>query len=93
MRSLVKTKVSAYLRGAPGAAAFTLTVNGTGFPSGALVEWNGSALATRSFPVLSSARVSMPCRCAEETTAACAIFVFQRTSPRSLPLALRPNLV
>ena len=30
----------------PGAAAFTLTVNGTGFVSGAAVNWNGSPLAT-----------------------------------------------
>jgi outer membrane protein assembly factor BamB len=29
-----------------GHAAFTLTVNGVGFKSGSLVEWNGSALAT-----------------------------------------------
>jgi hypothetical protein len=26
---------------APGASGFTLTVNGTGFISGAIVEWNG----------------------------------------------------
>jgi hypothetical protein len=31
---------------APGGAAFTLTVNGTGFVSGAVVDWNGTALAT-----------------------------------------------
>jgi VCBS repeat protein/ASPM-SPD-2-Hydin domain-containing protein/FG-GAP repeat protein len=30
----------------PGGAAFKLTVNGTGFVSGAMVEWNGSARAT-----------------------------------------------
>ena len=30
----------------PGGAAFTLTVNGTGFVNGATVLWNGSALAT-----------------------------------------------
>jgi VCBS repeat protein len=30
----------------PGAAAFTLTVNGTGFVSGSNVNWNGSARAT-----------------------------------------------
>ncbi len=29
-----------------GAASFTLTVNGTGFVSGAAVQWNGSALTT-----------------------------------------------
>jgi hypothetical protein len=31
---------------APGGAGFTLTVNGTGFVSGAVVYWNGSARAT-----------------------------------------------
>jgi hypothetical protein len=31
---------------APGSAAFTLTVNGTGFVSGAVVTWNASARAT-----------------------------------------------
>src|SRR5580704_2975207 len=30
----------------PGGPAFTLTVNGTGFVSGAVVNWNGSALTT-----------------------------------------------
>ena len=30
----------------PGAAGFTLTVNGTGFVSGSVVKWNGSARAT-----------------------------------------------
>ena len=31
---------------APGSAGFTLTVHGTGFVSGAIVHWNGSARAT-----------------------------------------------
>ena len=31
---------------APGGKGFTLTVNGTGFVSGSVVNWNGSALAT-----------------------------------------------
>lgn len=30
----------------PGGAGFTLTVNGTGFASGAVVKWNGASLAT-----------------------------------------------
>src|SRR5215472_18677044 len=30
----------------PGGPAFTLTVNGTGFVSGAVVNWNGTALTT-----------------------------------------------
>jgi hypothetical protein len=33
---------------APGGGAFTLTVNGTGFVSGATVNWNGTALTTTS---------------------------------------------
>src|SRR6266446_1260523 len=31
---------------APGGPAFTLTVNGTGFVSGAVVNWNGSPRST-----------------------------------------------
>ena len=31
---------------APGAATFTLTVNGSGFVSGAVVNWNGNARTT-----------------------------------------------
>src|SRR5262245_2397171 len=31
---------------APGGAGFTLTVNGTGFVSGSVVNWNGSARAS-----------------------------------------------
>jgi hypothetical protein len=31
---------------APGGAAFTLTLNGTNFVSGAVAEWNGTALST-----------------------------------------------
>jgi hypothetical protein len=32
---------------APGGPQFVLTVNGTGFVSGSVVNWNGSALATQ----------------------------------------------
>src|SRR5271169_6147222 len=32
---------------APGGAQFTLTVNGTGFVSSSVVNWNGNALATQ----------------------------------------------
>src|SRR5215831_18795104 len=31
----------------PGGAAFTLTINGTGFVSGAVVKWNGSPRTTK----------------------------------------------
>ncbi|MBZ5704964.1 MAG: FG-GAP-like repeat-containing protein [Acidobacteriia bacterium] len=34
---------------APGGATFTLTVNGTGFLSSAVVQWNGNSLATTFF--------------------------------------------
>ncbi len=40
---------------AAGGPGFTLTVNGTGFSAGAMVEWNGSSLATN---FLSSALLS-----------------------------------
>jgi hypothetical protein len=39
---------------APGASGFTLTVNGTGFATGAVVRWNG---ADRSTTVISSSSV------------------------------------
>src|SRR5215469_11666034 len=43
----------------PGGAGFTLTVNGTGFASGATVKWNGSPLAT-TFVSGSRLSVSVP---------------------------------
>jgi len=43
----------------PGAAGFTLTVNGTGFVSGAKVNWNGSLLAT-TFVNASRLKASVP---------------------------------
>jgi hypothetical protein len=44
---------------APGGPAFTLTVNGTGFVSGAMVEWNGAALPT-SFVSAAQLTASVP---------------------------------
>src|SRR5882757_987674 len=44
---------------APGAAGFTLTVNGTGFVSGSVVHWNGTALTT-SFVSSSRLTASVP---------------------------------
>jgi len=44
---------------APGGPAFTLTVNGTGFVSGALVNWNGTALTT-TFVSSSQVTASVP---------------------------------
>jgi RHS repeat-associated protein len=44
---------------APGGAAFTLTVNGTSFASGAVVEWNGTSLTT-SFVSATQLTASVP---------------------------------
>jgi len=50
----------------PGGAAFTLTVNGTGFVSGAVVKWNGSARGTtfvsgfRLTASISASDIAMP---------------------------------
>jgi FG-GAP-like repeat len=44
---------------APGGAAFVLTLNGSGFVSGSVVRWNGSALAT-TFVSGSQLKASVP---------------------------------
>jgi hypothetical protein len=44
---------------APGSATFTLTVNGTGFASGAVVKWNATALTT-TFVTSSKVTASVP---------------------------------
>jgi len=44
---------------APGSSGFTLTVNGWGFVSGSVVDWNGSALAT-TFVSSSQLTASVP---------------------------------
>jgi hypothetical protein len=46
----------------PGAPAFTLTVNGTGFVSGATVNWNGTALTT-TFISRSELTATVPATC------------------------------
>jgi hypothetical protein len=51
---------------APGAAAFTLTVNGTGFVSGAVVYWNGSA---RTTTFVSSSKLTAAITAADVATA------------------------
>jgi len=51
---------------APGSAAFTLTVNGTGFVSGATVYWNGSA---RSTTFVSAAQLTAAITAADVATA------------------------
>ena len=42
----------------PGSAGFTLTANGTGFVSGAVVKWNGN---TRTTTIVSKSRVTAGC--------------------------------
>src|SRR6266478_5293040 len=44
---------------APGSATFTLTVNGSGFASNAVVKWNGTALTT-TFVTSSKVTASVP---------------------------------
>lgn len=50
----------------PGAATFTLTVNGTGFVSGAVVNWNGNA---RTTTFVSSSKVTATINAADVATA------------------------
>jgi hypothetical protein len=51
---------------APGSAAFTLTVNGTGFVSGSTVYWNGSA---RTTTLVSSSQLTATINTSDVTTA------------------------
>jgi hypothetical protein len=51
---------------APGSPGFTLTVNGTGFSSGAVVNWNGSSRATSIF---SSSQVKATINASDVATA------------------------
>lgn len=55
---------------APGAAKFTLTVNGTGFVSGAVVNWNGNA---RTTTFVNSTQVTASIEATDETDEAGAI--------------------
>lgn len=50
----------------PGSATFTLTVNGTGFASGAVVKWNGTALTTT---FVSTSRLTASVTAADVATA------------------------
>jgi hypothetical protein len=45
---------------APGGAGFTLTVDSTGFVSGSVVNWNGSA---RSSTFVSNSQLLVKCSC------------------------------
>jgi hypothetical protein len=63
---------------APGGAAFTLTVNGSGFASGAVVNWNGSARATT---VVSSAQVTAAILATDIATASTASITVTNPAP------------
>ena len=63
---------------APGAAAFTLTVNGTGFVSGAVVQWNGSA---RTTTFVSSSKVTASINAADVATAGTATVAVSNPAP------------
>ena len=63
---------------APGSAAFTLTVNGTGFVSGATVNWNGNARTTTFF---SSKQVTASITAADVATASTASVTVVNPAP------------
>lgn len=63
---------------APGGAAFTLTVNGTGFATGATVNWNGSA---RSTTVVSSSQVTAAILATDIATASTASITVTNPAP------------
>jgi hypothetical protein len=62
----------------PGSAAFTLTVNGTGFVSGATVNWNGNARITT---FVSSSQVTATINAADVTTAGTALVTVSNPAP------------
>jgi hypothetical protein len=63
---------------APGSPAFTLTVNGTGFVSGAVVNWNGSARATT---FVSSSQLTASITAADVATAGTATITVTNPTP------------
>jgi len=62
----------------PGGAAFTLTVNGTGFATGAVIKWNGSARATT---VVSAQQLTAPISAADIATAKTAVVTVTNPAP------------
>jgi len=62
----------------PGGAAFTLTMNGTGFVSGAIVKWNGSA---RTTTFVNSSRVTASILASDIATAGTASVTVVNPSP------------
>jgi len=74
---------------APGAAGFTLTVNGTGFVSGSVVHWNGTALTTN---FVSSSRLTASVPSTDVASAGSAWVTVTNPAPgggTSLPAFLR----
>jgi hypothetical protein len=63
---------------APGGASFTLTVNGTGFVTGSLVNWNGTALATT---FVSSSQLTAIVQASNIATASTATITVSSPSP------------
>jgi len=63
---------------APGGPAFTLTVNGTGFVSGAVVNWNGSA---RTTTFVSSSQLTAAITAADIATAQTAVITATNPAP------------
>jgi len=63
---------------APGGAAFILTVNGTGFATGAVVNWNGSA---RTTTVVSSQQLTASISAADIATAQTAVVTVTNPAP------------
>jgi hypothetical protein len=63
---------------APGAATFTLTVNGTGFVSGAVVNWNGNA---RTTTFVSSSKLTATINAADVATAGTASVTVSNPAP------------
>ena len=62
----------------PGSAAFTLTVNGTGFVSGATVYWNGNA---RTTTFVKSSQVTATINATDLTTAGTAVVKVSNPAP------------
>jgi hypothetical protein len=63
---------------APSGAAFTLTVNGTGFVAGSVVDWNGSALATT---FVNSSQLTAAVSAADIATASTALVTVVNPAP------------
>ncbi len=63
---------------APGSAAFTLTVDGSGFVSGAVVNWNGNA---RTTTFVSSSKVTAAITAADVATAGTATVTVSNPAP------------